>query len=336
MTEASLAAGFADELTPDEQTILNGGTPPETPPSGDTPAPEKPAQAADSQAKPETPDLSKDDDEEESLEVENKGRFVRHGAFHAERQRRKALEKQLSEFQEKYARGDERLRLLTEALSQPKPQDQPQQPPEPPDPEKDIFAFLKWQSEQINALNNRISDTGKVVQESTAETQLKTAYVNDVRAFVGTNQDFGDAYQFLLQGRDAELQAMGITDQNERAKLIQDEEKWLVQRALQAQASPAARIYELAKARGYKKAEAPPANGQQPPVNGAAPPANSAAEKIATIAKAKPATQSLSNVGGSPGVDALTMEALASMSEEEYTAIRSKLSPAKFAQIMAG
>lgn len=347
MTEASLAAGFADELTPEDQAILNGGTPPvPEPKSGDTPAADKAATSADSpppkqDAKPEAPDLSRpsEDDGEESVEVENKGRFVRHGAFHAERERRKALEKELADFRDKYTRGDERLRLLNEALSA-KPPLQQQQPSAPPDPEQDIFGYLKWQSEQINQLSGKLGETGKRVEETTAETQLKTAYVSDVRAFVGTNPDFGDAYQFMLQGRDAELQAMGVADPVERARIITDEEKWIVGRALKANSSPATAIYNMAKARGYKKAEAPLAPST---INEAARAAvvaktngDGAAEKIAAITKAKPATQSLSNVGGSPGVDALTMEALASMSEDEYAAIRSKLSPQKFAQIMAG
>lgn len=333
MTEATLAAGFADELTPEDRAILDGGTPPAPDNSGGAP-PEK-AASADPPKEPEAPDLSKDDDGEESVEVENKGRFVRHGAFHAERERRKALEKELGDIRDKYARGDERLRLLSEALAQPKPQQQEQNPAEMPDPEQDIFGALKWLADQQRAVTERVNGTSQRVEASDAETQIKSAYVNDVRAFVGQAPDFGDAYQFLLQGRDAELQAMGVADPAERAQMIQDEEKWIVVRALKAQSSPATAVYNLAKARGYKKAEAPPANGQQA-AQPAAPNNGAAAEKIATIAKAKEATRSLSNVGGSPGVDALTMEALASMSEDEYAAIRSKLSPSKFAQIMVG
>ncbi len=336
MTEATLAAGFADELTPEDQAILSGGEPPvPEPASGDTPAPEKAASAdpPKSQDKPEAPDLSKDGDDEESVEVENRGRFVRHGAFHAERQRRKELEAKLAEINEKYTRGDERLRLLNEALAV-KPVAEQQKPAEPPDPEQDIFGYLKWQSEQINQLSGKLGETGKVVQETTEEARLKTAYVSDAQRFASQTQDFGDAYAFLMNGRMAELEASGITDPNERMQVIVNEEKWLVQRALQSGASPAERLYALAAARGYKKADAPPPVQNDPPP--AAPPANGAADKIAAIAKAKPATESLSNVGGGPGADALTMEALASMSEDEYAAIRSKISPAKFAQIMAG
>ncbi len=74
-----------------------------------------------------------------------RGKFVRHGAFHQERERRKAVEKERDELRERFARGDERLRLLTEAMQRapapaaPAAPETPAEPPKKIDPNEDIF-----------------------------------------------------------------------------------------------------------------------------------------------------------------------------------------------------
>ena len=60
------------------------------------------------------PDAEDADDPEK-----NRGRFVRHGAFHKEREARKAAQRDLAALQERFARGDERLRILSEAMQKP-------------------------------------------------------------------------------------------------------------------------------------------------------------------------------------------------------------------------
>lgn len=280
--------------------------------------PEKPekveAKDAPKEEKKEAKAEGDDPEAEETVELENKGRFVRHGAFHKERMQRKALEQQLAERNAKlaereqaFARVDERLKLLNEALSPKEQQDD-----KAPDPEHDPIGFMRWQAKRIEQLEGKTVEVAKTAQQQQEEVNIRNAYVADARAFVGKTPDFTEAYQFLLQGRDLELQAYGITDAQERAKIIQDEERNLVARALKDNASPSERVYNLAKARGYaKKAEAKPE------------PDKKAEEQIDTIARGQAASKTLSSAGGSP-TEVLTAEALANMSEEEFQAWMAK------------
>lgn len=262
------------------------------------------------------------DEAEETVELENKGRFVRHGAFHKERSLRKqeqearrALETRLSEKEQAFARVDERLKLLNEALAKPEPK-----PDAPPDPEQDIFGYVKWQAKQIEELKGKTTEASKINEDARAHMVMATTYRRDASSFAEKQADFGDAYQFLMKGRDAELQAYGISDPQERARVILDEERNLVQRAIHDQASPAERVYALAKARGYVKAE------EKKP---------DAAEKIETIARGQSASKTLSNAGGSPS-ETLTAEALANMSEEEFAAFLAKTPKSQARALMGG
>jgi len=139
---------------------------------------------------------------------------------------------------------------------------------------------------------------------------------------VGKQADFGEAYQFLLQGRDAELQAYGVADPAERVRLISEEERGLVQRAIKDGVSPSERVYNLAKARGYAKKEPKP----EP---------EKTTEQIDTIARGQAAAKTLSSAGGSPA-EVLNAEALANMSEEEFEAWMAKTPRAQQRAIMGG
>jgi hypothetical protein len=81
--------------------------------------------------------------------------------------------------------------------------------------------------------------------------------------------------------------------------------------------NPAQIAYEFAKARGYT----PKAQQQQ----------QSASEKIAAQQKGTAAARSLGG-GGAPNAGKLTAEALANMSDEDF----SKLTDAQFSQAMGG
>ena len=306
-----------DSLSPAEQEYFKSGgektealAPKEAEPDKKEEA--KPAEAAkpaESQDEPEPGELDADG------KPKNPGRWVNHGAFHAERERRKAAEGKINELSEKFARADERMRLLSEAMS--RPQQEQQQEQQPPDPEVDIFGAHKWAVGEINRLKAQVGETAKQTQEQqaaqNAERELHSAYLADAREFSGKTADFPTAYQHLLVARDRQLTKIGYSAQ-ERQSLIHDEEKGLVQRAIKLGRSPAEMLYELSQELGYKKAE--PVQ-EQPVVNG------KAAEQIDKIKQGQEASKSLSSAGGSP-TDVLTAEALANMSEDEFAAWMAK------------
>jgi antitoxin (DNA-binding transcriptional repressor) of toxin-antitoxin stability system len=249
------------------------------------------------------------------------GRFVPHQALHAERERRKATETELGTYREKMARADERLAVLNELMSKPEAQS-PTVAEQPIDPEQDPIGALKQSYAKIAALEAKLTESTKTVEERESARAMVSAYQNDAARFVQEKPEFKDAYVHLMTGRHRELEAMGMTDAAERNRFIANEERQLVASAFQSRRSPAQMLYSLAVARGFSHTPAP----AQP---------NHAA-KIEAIAKGQRAAGvSLSAAGGSAG-EGLTAAALADMSEEEFSAVAAKLGKSKLRQLMGG
>ena len=283
--------------------------------------------------------------------ADGKPRTVPHGAFHEERTKRKALEQEFNKKQVEWAaekaRIDERLNLLMQAVQTPAAQ---QQDAAPPSIEEDPLGYIKWQAEQtekrFKELEERGNKTAQLTEQQVAEHQLQQAYLADAQAFMQQNPDLANAYQFLLQGRDDEYAAMGVTDPAERRRMVVAEERSLVQSAIKAGVSPTARLYQLAMARGYRKAEpqADAAKQDQAEKQFAAADKGVAevaallkgeADKIDNINKGQSAAKSLSAASGSSG-NSLSAEALANMSEEEFMAMTAKLSKHQMRALMGG
>lgn len=247
------------------------------------------------------------------------GQFVPHKAFHAVREKYKSTRDELAQTKEKFARVDERLSLLNEVLSGQKPAEQQAQQEEMPDPEKDIFAYVKWQAKQIDTLKSQLTEGTSKQEAREQETVFRNTYIADATAFNSKTPDFKDAYLHLVQGRDKELAFMGMTDANERRAFIAKEEKAIVEQALARKVSPSEMLYQLAQTRGYSKKAA------------AADPVS----KIENIRKSQAASLSLTGTGGSSG-EGLTAAALADMSEAEFEQVMSKLSKSERARLLGG
>lgn len=328
---ATPAAAESDSLSAEETAYFESrGEKAEAP--AETPEKQEPEKQPVEAVKPDDDVKMEPDETEETVEVENKGRFVRHGAFHKERvmrkqeqEARKALEVQLSQRNEAFARADERLKLLSEAMM---PRAEDAKPEDPPDPEQDIFGYVKWQAKQIAQLNGKLGESAKVSEAERSEQQLRQSYQSDALRFAQEQKDFGDAYSFLIKGRDAELQAYGVSDPAERAQMIVEEERGLVARAVKDNASPAQRVYALAKARGYA-----PKAAEEPKDKAAA--KSPVVEQLENIQRGQSAAKTLSSAGGSPS-DALTAEALANMSEEDFAIYLAKTPKSQQRALMGG
>lgn len=313
-----------DAFTAEEQAAFDAyasGSEPAAPGSAAAPAaPEGGAAAAAAPVDPAAPGEVVDPEAEEGTVDENKGKFVRHGAFHQERERRKAVEKELSEIREKYARGDERLRLLTEAMQRPAAPATPEAPVEPPkkiDPAEDIFgAYAQLQQELADLRSGQTQQTEAMKrqeQERQAEAErghVINTYRADIQAAASADPTFIDAYRHLIDGRVSEMKLLGYSDAD-AVKEVNAEEFTLVQSALQRGQSPAQVVLQLAKGRGFV-AKAPE------PAPEPAKPQETAAEKAARVAAGQAGPgRSLSAAGGAPAGE-LTLEMLSSMSEAEF------------------
>lgn len=346
----------AEGLTPGEKTYLESGgenadallAEQKTPPAGDAAAAptakEPPAVAApakDAKTEPAKPiageagktpaaaaAVAADDDDEDADAVGKKpvayGEHTR--KLKKERERIAALEKQVAEVNEKFARGDERLRLLSEVMA-PAPQQQAAEEDPEPDPNEDIIAWANWSRRENGRLRDAISQTQGVVQETNADTTMRNSYVADVQAFARETPDFGPAYNHLITVRAQNLATQGYSEAEIR-QVIHNEEKSLVQGALKKGKRPASVIYDMAKQWGWRTpAPVPQPDPAASAANGAqaaqAVPAakaeSSVVDEIERIQKGQAAGKSLSDAGGAP--NDLTVESLANMSDSEFTAL---------------
>ena len=253
------------------------------------------------------------------------GRFVPHAAMHKERERRKATEAELQATRERFSRADERLAVLNDILGQAEAPAKPstaQADETPIDPQTDPLGALNQALKKISSLERTLTEGSKRQGEVESERALKSAYQNDAIRYVQEKPEFKDAYKFVIEGRHRELAAMGMSDANQRNAFIANEERGLVAQALQSQLSPSQMLHNLAIARGFKPA--------------AAPPQQDAAQKIEQIAKGqRVAGVSLSGNGGSSG-EGLTASGLADMSEEEFSSWRAKASKADVKRLLGG
>lgn len=320
----------ADDFTPEERAYFEtrgeAGLPTESGAAAQAPAEQLEAKAEDT-GSDDDPDGTISIDENGMRRDRKTGRFVPHGAFHKEREARKSAETELAELRVREARVNERLAILSQAFEQQeapatKPTTQPEGPP--PDPEQDIFGYVKWLGERNKALEAQLTETRTTTERTVGDMEMATAYRNDAMAFARETADFGEAYNHLVKAIDAELALMGVADPKQRMAEIARLEREQVALARKAGRRPAQHIYELAKVRGWapKPATAAPAEQVQPPSQPA--PANdAAAAELARLERGQNAARSLSSAGGGAPA-ALTAEAIASMSEAEFSALLAK------------
>lgn len=349
MTDTDLAIGGGDDaFTPEEQAAFDAyerGDEGSLSASDGLAAPEAaPTAAAPAAADPAAPEaapgeiVDPETDPDAGSPEENKGKFVRHGAFHQERERRKAVEKERDELRERLARGDERLRILSEAMQRPATPTQAAAPPEPvapPDPVDDIFGYAKHLEQQIEALRTgqtQLTETQKKAEETRrAEAErgeIVGFYQQDLQRAVAADPSVSDAYQHLFSSRVAELTMFGMS-QADAIQAVREEEFNLAQTARQRGQSPAAMIAQLAKSRGFAPKAAEPAAAAP------AAPQETAAEKAARTAAGQAGPgRSLSAAGGQPAGE-ITLETLSSMSEADFEKLMAS-NPARVRALMGG
>lgn len=298
-----------------------------------------PVQPVEQQAEPQ----AQADDDQDGIYIDENGKarsvvtgkFVPHGAFHKERERRKGVEAENITLREQMARADERLTVLNQIIAAgetpQQTQTRQQQEAAPPDPETDIFGYVKWQADQIQKLTEQTQSFHQKQEQYRQSQELQTFYRNDALAYMQKVPDFKDAYQYVAQSYVNELAARGMNEDQIKSQLMA-EEAGIVWQAKQRGVSPSQVIYDMAKARGYRASSlTQPAPTTHEHTHTQTTP--NAAEKLKTIAKAQAAMPNVSSSGGSEG---LTLEALANMSDDEFAAVERKLGKAKFRALLGG
>lgn len=258
--------------------------------------------------------------------ADDKNKFVPHGALHAEREERKKIQAQLEEFKTKHAILEDRWNTILTAR-----QPAQEEAKAPPNPDEDIFAYAKWQGEQVEALKAKIEGDEKARAAQLNETAQEQAVWNEwsqsAQSFAAQTADFGDAVKFLSSARDKQLTAMARVDPRfanpqGRVQQINAELKSIVLAAKQQGVSPAEAVYNIAKDYGFT------APLPDPQVT---------SEKIEALDAAQNASRTLAASPGKQPGDALTAQAIADMSPAEFERWHSKPeNQARFNQLMGG
>lgn len=346
----------------------------------DAPAADKPpAAGAAAPGAAEAPTAGEEDDDDEAPpapvpgapidpNAQRQPRRVAYGKFQRLEARYKELQTKFNEKDQITTRLDERLKLLNEALATPQTtQPAAEEDPEP-DSEKDIFEYVKWQKRQIAKQGETIKSIQEGRQTATEETQIAQTYETDARQFVATEPNFIPAYEHLMGVRlaqlamyyygkdvsDPEAPALTAPEINRIRQIAAGEERQVVAEALANGQSPAKRIYQLARASGFRPQAAAAVNGAAKPTNGAAPPVNgkgngaasngngaaapaqpSVSDEIDRIKAGQDASLSLSGGGGVPN-QPMTAERLANMPQAEFERWVEVTPPDLVKQIMGG
>lgn len=261
--------------------------------------PEIPAEEiAAEQPAEETSQVEAEQPKEEKKDPSEKN--VPHGAFHEERQKRKAAEQELNQLRQNQAVIADRYNQLWQAVNQ---QQQPQIPSEDVDPltnHRVRLAMAERAQQQLAAeLQARRQQDAASQQE-----QAFRAHVSGLEvAFVKEKPDYPQALQFARERRAQELEALGYPPEEIPTRL-QNDAMAIAWDALRQGRNPAAAIYAAAEVMGYKRKEV---QGQQ---------------KIETLQKGTQAAKTLGN-GQPAGVP--TPEQIADMSDIEFAEFKAKL-----------
>lgn len=227
-------------------------------------------------------------------ESETKQKMVPLPALHEERKRRQALEAELKERDEKYARLDERLKLLDEKM-RPK---EPEIPAYEEDPFEHLRQKLTKEEQERGDITKRLSEFEEHQKQQQAQALLHQSVVAAENEFRNEHPDYDEAVNHLKSARAKEYNAMGITDPGQIQQMLSQEAVQLAQMALHNNKSPAQMAYDIAVSRGYAQKA-------------------TAEDKLANIEKGQKKSTSLSGTGGGEE-RVLDIEALANMSDADF------------------
>ena len=203
------------------------------------------------------------------------------------------------------------------------------EPVVPPTVEEDIFGAVKHLGETVAAQQKRLADADAETKAAGERTAFVNDYKADAEAFekgdpskgVEAVPDYRKAYDFLLNSRAADLMAIGYDTPEKLHNALTADEFAIAEMAKAQGKSPAAMLYALATARGYKKAATPAGEG------------GTAAERLALIEEGRNANKSLGDLGGEAPGGAMTAQQLIDMPMAEFEAWTAK-NPVKAKRLM--
>lgn len=349
--ELEQAGLSAEEIAAFEQMGdgIGGAQQPETPEQQpETPeTPETPEQQPDT---PETSEAPEGDGEEPDGSDRRVPLHVVKEARAKAREAKAAAEKAAADLA---AEREQRIRL-EERLSSLEKKDEPKVTGEPEDPEPDAendpLGHVRWENRQLKRrleADERQRQDDRIANEMNA---LRTSGQLLKVEFARQHPDYTEAEQFVIKSRIEEYK-IAFPDESEqqiKERVAADLGVIAVKCAVKGPSgpvfvrNPSKVIYDIAVARGYKKAAAAEPNGGVPALDaaledGATEPAKGAGapKPPASARRRVEPTPSLSVGSGTEGGGTITMESLSRMSDADFARLYEK-NPDLVTRLMQG
>lgn len=240
----------------------------------------------------------------EPEEGEPRAKTVPHGALHAEREEHKKTKAELEKMRAQAQAWQRELAVL---------QQRPLLPPQPaaalaapPDPREDFLGFARWQGQEIGRLQQALTAQQRETEErqrhETAEAAIMEEWQRSVSEARATAPDIDEALDFLEAARLSQLQVLAqldrrFADKNFCERQIAAELRDIVIGTFQQGKSPAAAVYEMAKAYGYGRDEA---------------------ARMGKLQEAAAGARSLTAGGGKQAGEPFLLETVANMPEADF------------------
>lgn len=241
------------------------------------------------------------------------GRYVPKSQYLRKYNEAKDANQSLAKTREDLVRARERLAVLTEAFSADGQQQQAKaEPVAEPDAETDIFGAFNALKKKYDALESKIAASDESIRAEREQRDIQSVINADMKQFYSKEPAIVDAFNFLLVHRDQEYEALGVEDAVERKKMVLDDARTIMAQAVKAKKSPAERVFQIAKLRGFQGAAPKPSITPE------------ATAGIDRINQGQQASQSLRHAGTGASVEAaMTPARIASMSDTEFAEARS-------------
>jgi hypothetical protein len=166
-------------------------------------------------------------------------------AIRVDREKRKQLERALRQQAEKSAKIEQLVSKLIEPVETKEVI---------PDADEDPIGHQNFKIKRLEQLQQQTQDNLRLQHEyqenQFQQQQFVSAYAQKAKEFSQEAPDFMDAYKHLIQSRIEEHLIAGYDEQTAN-ELLKQEEAAIVSKAFQDGENPAARMYALAKRRGF-------------------------------------------------------------------------------------
>lgn len=174
--------------------------------------------------------------------------FVPHGALHEERERRKALQQELSEIKSRVSGFDD---LKSQVLELREKYSKQNETSFEEDPIKAMYDSQQEIRKRIEEQEQYLRLQEHNNEYARQQSDMINKYQRAAQDYTKSNPDFSNAYRYIIEARQNQYSALGYTP-DEVIQIMQEEERQIVQRAFSDEANPAERIYNLAVASGYQ------------------------------------------------------------------------------------